>query len=178
MIEGGSVERPLQPLRASALACILTVATLSAGTTTAWAQRPEPECKTFTHRYFLSAGAVPLRVGFVDTSLTICRGSNGFITEADASQTAGTTGPGTVAGFVIEPSLAVVSDQRGASADARYEGRLRICLAQRTPICSESHDYAIHAHFSPVGPTLRDRTQPEWSHAEESPGGVHYHEDA
>jgi hypothetical protein len=150
---------------------------LSIGIETALAQRFEPSCKTFTHRYFLSAGsAIPLRVGFVDTSLTICRRSDGFIESADAGQTAGTTGPGTAAGFVVEPSLAVVTEQRGATAKSKYEGRVRVCLAQRTPICSESHDYTIFAHFSPVGPTTRDRTQPEWSHAEETPGGVHYHE--
>jgi hypothetical protein len=151
---------------------------MAAGSGGGWAQQPQPECKTFTHRYYVSAGStITLRVGFIDTSLTVCRGSNGMITRAAADQTTGETGPGTAAGFVVEASLAVVSEQTGVAATARYEGRLRACLAQRTTICSESHDYVIHAEFSPVGPTLNDRTRPQWSHGEESPGGVHYHED-
>lgn len=174
------MNRILQLLHASVIACIVATALLPMGSGTAWAQRPQPECKTHTHRYFLSAGsAITIRVGFVDTALTICRGSDGFITRANADQTTGTTGPGTAAGFVVEASLAVVSDQNGTVAKARYEGRLRACLAgERTPICSESHDYTIFARFSPVGPVVHDRTRPQWSHAEETPGGVHYHEDA
>jgi hypothetical protein len=174
------MDRRLQLCRAYVIACIVATAILPMGSGTAWAQRPQPECKTHTHRYFLSAGsAIPIRVGFVDTALTICRGSNGMITRASADQTTGATGPGTAAGFVIEPSLAIVSDQTATSARARYEGRLRACLAgERTPICSESHDYTIYAKFSPVGPTTNDRTRPQWSHAEETAGGVHYHEDA
>lgn len=176
---GGDTMRMIRALRGLLLAGMVGTAFLSIGIEPALAQRFEPSCKTFTHRYFLSAGsAIPLRVGFVDTSLTICRRSDGFIESADAGQTTGTTGPGTAAGFVVEPSLAVVTEQKGATVKSKYEGRVRVCLAQRTPICSESHDYTIFAHFSPVGPTTRDRTEPEWSHAEETPGGVHYHEDS
>jgi hypothetical protein len=171
--------RTHRTIRRLAIACALTATFLPTGADMAMAQRFEPSCQTYTHRYSLSAGSsIPLRVGFVDTSLQICRGSDGFITSADASQTTGSTGPGTAAGFVVEPSLAVVTDQRGATARAKYEGRLRTCIAQRTPLCSESHEYEILAFFSPVGPTTRDREQPEWSHAEETPGGVHYHEDS
>jgi hypothetical protein len=162
----------------SMIGLVLAIVPIPPAVGSALAQAPQPRCKTFTHRYFLSAGSlITLRVGFVDTSMTICSGRDGFITRADAHQSSGATGPGTAAGFSIEPSLSVVSDQTGTAAKARYEGRLRICLAQRTNICSESYDYTIHADFSPVGPTLRDRTVPEWSHGEETPGGVHYHED-
>lgn len=169
-----------QVLQTSIIACIVATTMLPIGSGTALGQRPQPECRTFTHRYFLSAGsAITVRVGFVDTSLTICRGSNGLITRADANQTAATTGPGTAAGFIIEPSLAVVSEQTATAAKARYEGRLRACFAgERTPICSESHDYTIFGDYSPVGPAVHDRTQSRWSHGEETPGGVHYHEDA
>jgi hypothetical protein len=176
-VAGGSPA--IRTIRAFALVVALSAALFPLTSGSASAQRFEPNCQTFTHRYFLSAGsAVPLRVGFVDTSLTVCRGSDGWITRAAADQSVGTTGPGTAAGFVVEPSLASVTDQRGTKATARYEGRLRICLAQRTPICSESHDYTIYGYFSPVGPTLRDRTRTDWSHGDERPGGVHYHENA
>ena len=173
------MDRTLRTFRAFPLIVILAISLLPPTSGAASAQGFEPNCQTFTHRYFVSAGsAIPLRVGFVDTSLTVCRGSNGFITRASADQATGVTGPGTAAGFVVEPSLASVTDQQARKATARYEGRLRICISRQTGICSEAHDYTIHSYFSPIGPTLRDRTQPEWTHDEETPGGVHYHEDA
>jgi hypothetical protein len=149
------------------------------GAGTGPAQHWADGCKTFTHRYHLSAGtAISAKIGYVDTAMTICRGDVGWITRVDATQKTGTTSTGAAAGFIVEPGLAVVAEQSKTDASTRYEGQIRVCIAQRTNICSESHDYAIHADYSPVGPSLNDRTRPEWSHGEETDGGVQYHEEA
>jgi hypothetical protein len=147
---------------------------LSTIATTATAQSADG-CQSLNHRYFLGAGsAIPLRVGFVDTSMKVCLDSRGLITDAAAWQATGSTGPGTAAGFVVEPSLAVITRQERGETVAEYTGRIRTCIAQRTPICSESHDYTIYGSFVAVGPPGRIT----WSHGDETPGGVHYYEDA
>jgi hypothetical protein len=157
--------------------CAAIVAIFSSALVATAAAKPAEECQSVNHRYFLGAGsAITLRVGFVDTSMKICRDAHGWITNTAAWQATGSTGPGTAAGFIVEPSLAVVSEQERGRARAEYTGRIRICIAQRTPLCSESHDYKIYGSFIVIGPTP-EPGRPTWSHAPETPGGVHYYED-
>lgn len=152
---------------------------LMLATAGAAAAQPAENCQTFNKRYFLGSGsAITLRVAFVDASLQICRNRSGFISRAAASQTVGVTGPGTAAGFNIDAGPTTVVYQDGTRANAEFTGRIRICIAQRTPICSESSDYRIFGDFSPVGPQLGDPNSPKWSTAASTPGGVAYYENA
>jgi hypothetical protein len=117
-------------------------------------------CSTYTHRYFLGAGsAITLRIAFVDTALKVCRGDEG-VTGAFASQTVGTTGPGNAAGFSIDAGLAIVDQMGSPIVRASYAGRLRICLVQRTPLCSSSSDYEITVRLGT--PTIGDPNAPDW----------------
>ncbi|OLT13079.1 hypothetical protein BJF78_22760 [Pseudonocardia sp. CNS-139] len=134
-------------------------------------------CRTFTHRYFLGSGtAITLRIGFVDTAIRVCNERPWTVASAEVWQTVGTTGPGAAAGFVVEPGLAVVTEQYRFGARARYEGRVRVCLAQRTPICSPAQDYTVFAVYNLMGPALHNRLEPVWRHAESR--GVAYYETA
>lgn len=169
----------MSKLAGTVVAVALSLAAMIGGTGVADAQQPRENCQTFNKRYFLGSGsAITLRVAFVDASLQICRGQTGFITRASASQTVGVTGPGTAAGFNIDTGPATVVYQDGIRANAEYSGRIRICIAQRTPICSQSSDYKILGAFSPVGPQLGDLNAPKWSTAGQTPGGVAYYENA
>lgn len=133
-------------------------------------------CRSFTHRYFLGAGsAISTRIGFVDTVLNLCR-TGGAISNAIVSQTAGTTGPGQAFGYNIDLGAASVTYRSDVLVKAVYAGRIRICIAQRTPLCSQSYDYEIGVGVG--GPTIGDPRVPQWYHGRETVGGVHYYESA
>lgn len=133
-------------------------------------------CATYTHRYFLGAGsAVTLRVAYVDAALKVCRDDTG-VSGAFASQTVGTTGPGNAAGFSIDAGPAIVNYMGSPVVLASYKGSIRTCVVQRTPLCSSAEEYMITVRIGT--PTIGDPNAPDWYHAPESPGGVHYYEDA
>lgn len=131
-------------------------------------------CTSFAHRYFLGSGsAITTRIGYVDTVLNICR-SGGAITNATVTQTAGTTGPGQALGYNIDLGAASVTYRSEVLVKATYAGRIRICIAQRTPLCSQSYEYEIGVGVG--GPTIGDPRVPQWYHGRETVGGVHYYE--
>lgn len=151
----------------SALTAVLALAPQAASADT---------CVTYTHRYYLGAGStVTLRVAYVDAVLRVCRGSAG-VTNAVASQTVATTAPGNAAGFNIEAGPAVVDRMSSPVILASYKGILRICIAKVTPLCSSSSEYEITVRLGT--PTIGDPNEPDWHHGPETPGGVHYYEDA
>lgn len=131
-------------------------------------------CKSFTHRYFIGSGsAISTRIGYVDTVLNLCR-TRGAISNATVTQTAGTTGPGQALGFNIDLGAASVTYRSEVLVKASYAGRIRICIAQRTPLCSQSYEYEIGVGVG--GPTIGDPRVPQWYHGRETVGGVHYYE--
>jgi hypothetical protein len=133
-------------------------------------------CVTHTHRYYLGAGeAVTIRVAYVDAVLKVCRGDEG-VSNAVASQTVATTAQGNAAGFNIEAGPAIVDYMSSPVILASYTGSIRICIAKLTPLCSSSSDYEITARLGV--PTIGNPNEPDWSHGPETPGGVHYYEDA
>jgi hypothetical protein len=133
-------------------------------------------CTTYKHRYYLGAGsAVTIRVAYVDAVLKVCRGDEG-VADAEASQTVGITALGNAAGFNIDAGPAVVDRMSSPVVLASYVGTIRICIAQQTPLCSSSSDYEITARIGV--PTIGNPNEPDWYHGPETPGGVHYYEDA
>jgi len=135
-------------------------------------------CSSYTNRYFLGSGsAITLRLGFVDTVLNVCRDGS-EITSATASQTVGTTGPGTTLGFSIDPGSAVVKLRTPVQLEGKFTGRLRTCIVKEvpTPICSKSYDYSIGVGLG--GPTIGDPRRPTWFHAVQTADGVHYYGEA
>jgi hypothetical protein len=116
-----------------------------------------------------------VRVAYVDAVLKVCRRDDG-VADADASQTVGITVLGNAAGFNIDAGPAVVDHMSSPVILASYVGSIRICIAKQTPLCSSSSDYEITARIGV--PTIGNPNEPDWYHGPETPGGVHYYEDA
>lgn len=143
------------------------------------------DCVSYKHRYYLGAGtAITVRVAFVDAVLEVCRSASGEFTDAEASQAVGATTAGSVAGFSVEAGAAYVDVRNDQGVLARYRGRIRVCVATHTSICSPSNEYAF---FGMVGNAIYtvqtcesrvDVKEPWWCPAPERTSGVHYYEDA
>ncbi|MGQ0575238.1 MAG: hypothetical protein ACT4RN_13675 [Pseudonocardia sp.] len=143
-------------------------------------------CRTYQHRYYLGAGsAITVRVATVDTALKICTDAGGRITGAEATQAVGTTTAGAAAGFNIDAGTSIITRQDAQKAKATYSGRIRVCAATYSPICSTSYPYVIYGEnpdglTTPVadgfiGPVPTGQRM-RWSHGPEARGGVHYYE--
>ncbi|WP_410661243.1 hypothetical protein [Amycolatopsis sp. lyj-112] len=152
--------------------CTAVAAALASALTPSVAQAAET-CQTYTKRYFLGSGStITLRVAYVDAALKICFGEAGVSSSA-ATQTVGTTGPGTASGWDITAGPAVVEDQRPRHVKAKFSGSLRNCVVKINPICSPASPYEIFGEYAPpaVGPAV-----PGWSHGPN--GDVAYYDNA